>query len=162
MRLCFYLKCLILWLYINGSILTSSTNKWKTLKNFKFIFELMVEKSKNIETNSEAWVLIKVQCVIYQWIRLDKLYKLMERFFFQISNLFLFLNYWLKIKKYSINNKVGFMQARCGRHLCCSARVLVLQVLSMTNEFSSKISPLYKNWVMLLWSICFIQVDNSQ
>ena len=41
----------------------------------------MVEKSKNIETNSEAWVLIKVQCVIYQWIRLDKLYKLMERFF---------------------------------------------------------------------------------
>ena len=71
-------------------------------------------------------------------------------FIFQISNLF--LNYWLQIKKYSINNKVGFMQARWGRHLCWSARVLVLQVFSMTNEFSSKISPLYKNWVMLLCS----------
>ena len=108
-RLCFYLKCLILWLYINGSILTSSTNKWKSFFKFQFVFELMVEKSKNIETNSEAWVLIKVQCVIYQWIRLDKLYKLMERFFFKFKNLFLFLNYWLKIQKYSINNKVGFM-----------------------------------------------------
>ena len=50
----------------------------------------MVEKSKNIETNSEAWVLIKVQCVIYQWIRLDKLYKLMERFFSNLEFVFVF------------------------------------------------------------------------
>ena len=28
---------------------------------------------KNIQSNNEAWILIKVQCVIYQWIRLDKL-----------------------------------------------------------------------------------------
>ena len=34
-----------------------------------------------IEMKSEAWILIKVQCFIYQWIRLDKLYKLMEGFF---------------------------------------------------------------------------------
>ena len=27
--------------------------------------------------NSESWILITVQCVIYQWICLDKLYKLM-------------------------------------------------------------------------------------
>ena len=45
------------------------------------------------------------------------------KLFFQISNLF--SNYWLKIKKYSTHNKVGFMQARWGRHLCWSARLLV-------------------------------------
>ena len=104
-RLCFYLKCLILWLYINGSILTSSTNKWKSF--FKFVFELMAEKSKNIETNSEAWVLIKVQCVIYQWIRLDKLYKLMERFF---SNLeFVFVFELLTENPKIFNNKQGWV-----------------------------------------------------
>ena len=50
----------------------------------------MAKKSKNIETNSEAWVLIKVQCVIYQWIRLDKLYKLMESFFKNFEFVFFF------------------------------------------------------------------------
>ena len=29
----------------------------------------------------EPWILIKVQCVTYQWFRLDKLYKLMKSFF---------------------------------------------------------------------------------
>ena len=48
---------------------------------FQLVFELMAENRKNIETNSEAWILIKVQYFIYQWIRLDKLYKLMESFF---------------------------------------------------------------------------------
>ena len=43
--------------------------------------------------------MIKVQRLIYQWICLDKLYKLMESFFFQISNSF--SNYWLKTEKYS-------------------------------------------------------------
>ena len=55
---------------------------------FKFIFGIIGEQPKNIQTNSEAWILVKVQYVIYQWIRLDKLYKLMESFFFQISKLF--------------------------------------------------------------------------
>ena len=50
----------------------------------------MAEKLKNIEMNSEAWVLIKVQCVIYQWIRLDKLYKLMESFFKNFEFVFVF------------------------------------------------------------------------
>ena len=50
----------------------------------------MAEKSKNIETNSKAWVLIKVQCVIYQWIRLDKLYKLVESFFKNFEFVFVF------------------------------------------------------------------------
>ena len=35
--------------------------------------------------NSEAWIFIRVQCVIYQWVRLNKFYKLMKSFFkFQI------------------------------------------------------------------------------
>ena len=56
-------------------------------------------KPINIQTNSEACILIKVQCVINQWIRFDKLYKLMVSFFFQISNSF--PNYWPKTEKYS-------------------------------------------------------------
>ena len=38
-------------------------------------------KPENIQwIASEAWILIKLQCVIYQWIRLDKLYKQMKSF----------------------------------------------------------------------------------
>ena len=42
--------------------------------------------------------MIKLKCVIYQWIRFNELYNLMERFF-QVS--ILFSNYWPKTKKYS-------------------------------------------------------------
>ena len=38
-------------------------------------------KTKNILTNIEAWILNKLQCVVYQWIRLNQLYKLLERYF---------------------------------------------------------------------------------
>ena len=39
--------------------------------------------------NEEVWILVKVQCVIYQWICLDKLFKLMEIYiFFQILESF--------------------------------------------------------------------------
>ena len=61
----------------------------------------MAKKSKNIETNSEAWVLIKVQCVIYQWIRLDKLYKLMESFFKNFEFVFELLTENHKIFKFN-------------------------------------------------------------
>ena len=84
---------------------------YKLMENFfkfQISFGINGRKPKNIQTNSEAWILIKVQCVIYQWIRFDKFYKLMESFF-QISNLF--SNYWQTTDKYSTNNKVGLMQA---------------------------------------------------
>ena len=55
---------------------------------FQIRFWNFGRKPKNIWMNSEALILIKVHCVIYQWIRLNKLYKLMERFFFQISESF--------------------------------------------------------------------------
>ena len=85
----FYPKSLML-LYINGFVSTSSTNKWKSFF-FEFwirfcLFELITKK--NIQTNGEAGMLTKVQCVMYQWIWLDKLYKLMESFF-QYRNHFL-------------------------------------------------------------------------
>ena len=38
-------------------------------------FQNFGQKSKNIQTIREAWILIKVQCIIYQWIWLDKLYE---------------------------------------------------------------------------------------
>ena len=72
--LCFYLKSLML--YTNGFVSRSSTNWWKAFLKFR-IFD---RKPKIFQTNSETWILIKLECVIYQWIRLDKLYKLMEIF----------------------------------------------------------------------------------
>ena len=79
---CFYLKCLML--YINLFVSTSSTEKIKSFFfKFQINFQIIGRKPKNIQMNSEAWILIRVQCVIYQWIRLDKLYKLMETFFFK-------------------------------------------------------------------------------
>ena len=59
-----------------------------------------------------------MQCVICQWICLNELYKLMERFFKFRNN---FSN-WLFFEN---NSGVDFMHWRRGRHLCWSARVPV-------------------------------------
>ena len=49
--------------------------------------------------------MIKLQCVINEWIRLDELYKLMESF--QISESF------FELFTFFLNSGVGFKQARC-------------------------------------------------
>ena len=55
---------------------------------FQIRFQNFGRKRKNIQTNSEAWILIQVQCVVYQWICLNELYQLMESLFqIQISTL---------------------------------------------------------------------------
>ena len=69
----FYTKSLIL--YNNRFVLPCSTNK--SFYQISNLFSNFWPKTEN----SEAWILIKVQ---YQWICLDKLYKLMESLF-QIS-----------------------------------------------------------------------------
>ena len=48
--------------------------------SFELVFEFVAKNQKNFKMDSEVWILIKVQCVIYQCIWLNKLYKLMERF----------------------------------------------------------------------------------
>ena len=48
---------------------------------FQICFELLAEKTTNIQTNIEVRILIKVQCFIYQWIHFHKLYELKESFF---------------------------------------------------------------------------------
>ena len=45
--------------------------------------------------NSEELLLIKLQCVMYQWIRLYELYEIMKSFFFLISK------FWPKTEKIS-------------------------------------------------------------
>ena len=70
-------------LYINGFITTSSK---KLMESFIQISKFW-RNQKNIQTNSKAWILIKLQCVIYQWTRHNELYKLMEEFI-KISNSF--------------------------------------------------------------------------
>ena len=67
-------------LYINGFILTSSTNEWNVLFKYQIHFQINGRKLKNIQTNSEAWILIKFQFFMCQWICINKLYKLMESF----------------------------------------------------------------------------------
>ena len=104
-------------LYINGFVSTLN-ELYKLMERF-FRFQIsfwnfvrkpkiLAKNWKNFQKNSEAWILIKLQCVlnIYQWIRLNELYKLLESFF-QILNSF--SSYWPKFKKYSTHNKVGFM-----------------------------------------------------
>ena len=53
----------------------------KLFFKFQISFRNFGWKPKNIQNNNEAWMLIKLQCVIYQWIRLNELYKQMESFF---------------------------------------------------------------------------------
>ena len=52
----------------------------KFFSNFQFCFEILTENRK-IYIQVEAWILTKLQCLIYQWIRLDKFYELMESYF---------------------------------------------------------------------------------
>ena len=60
----------------------SSRQALQTNRNpFQIRFWINGRKQKNIETNSESWILIKVQYVIHKWIRLDMLYKLLTAFF---------------------------------------------------------------------------------
>ena len=84
-------------LSINRFVLTSTKKLMENFFQISNSFSNYVDRRrKNIQMNREAWILMKVQCVVYlyQWIRLNKLHKLMD-FFFQISN------YMPKNKNYS-------------------------------------------------------------
>ena len=64
----------------------SFRNFWTITENFEQRAKILNRNSKMcIQKNSEAWTLIKLQCVVYQWICLNELYKLMKSFF-EISN----------------------------------------------------------------------------
>ena len=54
---------------------------------FQIHFRIISQIQKNIQTNSKVRIMNKFQCVTYQLIRFDKLYKLMKSFF-QISESF--------------------------------------------------------------------------
>ena len=68
-------------------------------------FELMAEKRKILKQivshDSRLNIDQSAMCYTYQRIRIDKLYKLMEKFFQILA----------KTEKYSTNNKVGCMQS---------------------------------------------------
>ena len=61
--------------------------KWEPFFKLQIRFRIDGRKPNIIQTNSEAWLLIKVPCVLYQWISFDTLYKLIESFF-QFGNHF--------------------------------------------------------------------------
>ena len=79
-------------------ILNSFSKFWA--ENRK-IFRNFGRKTKNIQKNSKAWILIKSQCVIYQWIHLNEFFKLMKSFF-QISTYISKFGSFLKSKSHSI------------------------------------------------------------
>ena len=120
-------------MHINEFFLKSSINNWKVFFKFHISFRNFGQKTKNIQKNIEywrieylyiqkkkierkrkyskeykAWLLIKVKCIIYQWIWLDKLYKLMWSFF-QISESFFEL-----VEFFQNNSGVRFTQPRRG------------------------------------------------
>ena len=50
----------------------------KIFSNFNLVFKILAKKQKfgklkNIQKNIKEWILIKLQCVIYQWIHLNEL-----------------------------------------------------------------------------------------
>ena len=101
----FYPKSLML--YINGSAISSSSYNGMLFFKFWIRFRINWRKPKNIETNSQVWILTKVQCFIYQWICLDKLYKVMESFFLQNSDFFRIFGW--KPKNIRTNNEAWIL-----------------------------------------------------
>ena len=89
----FYPKSFML--YTNGLVSTSSTNEWKAVFKLRVRFWIFGRKMKSFLKNSEAWILIKLHCVIYQWIRFNEIYKLMKSF----SNFELFFELLAKNRK---------------------------------------------------------------
>ena len=104
------------------------------------LFSSYWPKNRINQTNSEAWVLMKVRCVIYQWIRLDKLYML--KFFFQILESF--------FKLTTIFKKIIVALGLCMRGLggiCADQHAF---------QFSDKLTGLYTlpySYHQLLWPL---------
>ena len=82
-----------------SSSLWGSTSSRFFFSNFEFIFEFLAKNRIIFQRNSETRILIKLQCVIYQWIRLNELYKLMEKLFSNFKFVFEILTEKLKIFK---------------------------------------------------------------
>ena len=87
-------------LYINGFVLTSSTNWRKAVFYFQISFRNFGRKLKNIQTNRETCILIKLQCVILYingFVSTISTNYWIAFFIFQFS----FSKYWLETEKYS-------------------------------------------------------------
>ena len=74
--LCFYPKYLML--YIIGFFFYELYKLMEFFLKYRICFWIFDRKPNFFQTNREAWLWIKVQCVVYQWISLNKLYKLIE------------------------------------------------------------------------------------
>ena len=114
---------------------------------FQIRFRIIGRKPNNIQTNREAWILIKVHYLIHQWIRLDKLCKLME--FFSNFGIIFWIKYTFKIIVALGLCKRGWGG---GRHLCWLARVLVLNI-SPRNLFW--ITSLYSKQIVKILTACY-------
>ena len=91
-------------LYINGFVSTSSTKKWKAFSKFRIYFRIFDRKPKHFQRNKEARIFIELQYVIYQWIHLDELYKLTEKFFSNFKSVC--PKFWPKTENFGENQKI--------------------------------------------------------
>ena len=65
-------------------------------------------ETEHFQKNKETWILIKLQCVMYQWIRFNELYKLMESSF-KISE-----SFFESVTNFKNNSGIGLMQVGGG------------------------------------------------
>ena len=85
-----------LWILLNELYKLMNFFFFKLNINFQNFCRIFGRKPKNIQKNSEAWILIKLQRVICQWFWLDKLYELVGRFLQISESFFEFTIFWNK------------------------------------------------------------------
>ena len=98
---------------------------------FQIRFRIFGRKQEIFQMNSEAWILIdQIAMCMYQWICVNELYKLMESFFFQISNSFLIFD--RKPKILAENQKIFLRIAR--REYWSSCNLLHVNEFTLTSS----------------------------
>ena len=78
----------------------------KLFSKFQILFWSFGQKPKNIEKNSKAWILIKLQCALYQLFRPNKLYKHTISFFFKFNS---FRNFGRNPKNIQTNSEASIL-----------------------------------------------------
>ena len=122
-------------LFINGFVLTSSTNLRKAFFKFQIRFWINGRKPKNIQTNNKVWIVINLN-VLYQYLTRQAPQTNGKLF----SNFrMIFLNNWV-------------IHVRWGRHLCQAIQFwLVVSELLKMSEMACSVMV---KGVLWMWVCC--------
>ena len=145
---------------------------YKLMEIFFSNFEFWAENQFFFKKNNEEWILIKLQCVIYQCIRFNKLYKLIKVF----KSVFEILgpkteNFDQKQKNIQKNSEAWILNQIA---MCCISMDLFQWALQTNEKFFSyviflKFWPKYKNietnreaWILFQSELYYISMDLAQ